>query len=128
MFLKISFLGELNVDLNEFQTNLVPYPRIHFPLSSFAPIISHEKAYHQTLDTSELTRTVFELKNQMVKCDPSAGKYMSCCMLYRGDVQPRNVNEAISKIKATKNIQFVDWCPTGFKVGINNQTIVTVKG
>ncbi|XP_002155700.1 tubulin alpha-1C chain isoform X1 [Hydra vulgaris] len=124
----LRFQGELNVDLNEFQTNLVPYPRIHFPLSSFAPIISAEKAYHQTLDTLELTRSVFELKNQMVKCDPSAGKYMSCCMLYRGDVQPRNVNEAISKIKATKNIQFVDWCPTGFKVGINNQTIVTVNG
>jgi len=24
-------------------------------------------------------------------------------------------------LKAKKTIQFVDWCPTGFKVGINNQ-------
>merc|ERR1712141_132395 len=28
----LRFDGALNVDLNEFQTNLVPYPRIHFPL------------------------------------------------------------------------------------------------
>merc|ERR1712032_1723175 len=28
----------LNVDITEFQTNLVPYPRIHFMLSSYAPI------------------------------------------------------------------------------------------
>ena len=29
----LRFDGSLNVDLNEFQTNLVPYPRIHFPFS-----------------------------------------------------------------------------------------------
>ncbi|MCL4140227.1 UNVERIFIED_CONTAM: hypothetical protein GTU68_050846, partial [Idotea baltica] len=28
----LRFDGALNVDLTEFQTNLVPYPRIHFPL------------------------------------------------------------------------------------------------
>jgi hypothetical protein len=35
------------VDITEFQTNLVPYPRIHFMLSSYAPVISAEKAYHE---------------------------------------------------------------------------------
>lgn len=36
----LRFDGALNVDISEFQTNLVPYPRIHFMLSSYAPIIS----------------------------------------------------------------------------------------
>ena len=46
---------------------------------------------------------------------------MACCMLYRGDVVPKDVNSAISNVKQQKSIQFVDWCPTGFKVGINYQ-------
>eukprot|EP00494_Astrolonche_serrata_P009829 UN09887 len=32
--------GELGVDSNEFQTNLVPFPRIHFVTGSLAPVTS----------------------------------------------------------------------------------------
>ena len=46
---------------------------------------------------------------------------MACCLLYRGDVVPKDVNAAIATIKTKRTIQFVDWCPTGFKVGINYQ-------
>jgi tubulin alpha len=117
----LRFDGALNVDLNEFQTNLVPFPRIHFPLATYAPIISTEKAYHEKLSISELTSFVFEPQNQMVKCDPRNGKYMSCCLLYRGDVASKEVTSAIAYIKTKRTIQFVDWCPTGFKIGLNYQ-------
>ena len=39
----LRFDGALNVDLTEFQTNLVPYPRIHFPLACYAPVIAADK-------------------------------------------------------------------------------------
>lgn len=39
----LRFDGALNVDLTEFQTNLVPYPRIHFPLAAYAPVIHASK-------------------------------------------------------------------------------------
>ena len=64
----------------------------------------------------------------MVKCDPSTGKYMAVCLLYRGDVVPKDVNAAIATVKRNKSIQFVDWCPTGFKVGINYQPPTVVPG
>ncbi len=56
------------------------------------------------------------------------GKYMACCLLYRGDVVPKDVNAAIATIKTKRTIQFVDWCPTGFKVGINYQPPTVVPG
>ena len=124
----LRFDGALNVDLSEFQTNLVPYPRIHFPVVNYAPVISAEKAYHEKLSVGELTNSCFEPSNQMVKCDPRHGKYMACCMMYRGDVVPKDVNSAIASIKSKRTIQFVDWCPTGFKIGINYQPPCVVPG
>ncbi|VDM84444.1 unnamed protein product [Strongylus vulgaris] len=123
----LRFDGALN-------TNLVPYPRIHFPLVTYAPIISAEKAYHEQLTVSEITNACFEPGSQLVKCDPRNGKYMACCLLFRGDVVPKDINSAIAVIKTKRNIQFVApvirkslskafdlRCPTGFKVGINYQ-------
>ena len=94
----------------------MPYPRIHFPLATYAPVISAEKAYHEQLNVAEITNACFEPANQMVKCDPRHGKYMACCLLFRGDVVPKDVNASIATIKTKRTIQFVDWCPTGFKV------------
>ncbi|XP_054269926.1 tubulin alpha-4 chain-like [Macrosteles quadrilineatus] len=116
------FNGALNVDMNEFQTNLVPYPRIHFPLISYAPLMSKSRSFHENFSVCDITASCFDTTNQLVKCDPKKGKYMACCLLYRGDVAPKDVNYSIAMIKNKKTISFVDWCPTGFKVGINYQT------
>ena len=117
----LRFDGALNVDLNEFQTNLVPYPRIHYPLISYAPVISTKRSSHESFRTQDLTLQCFEPNNQMVVCNPQHGKYMAVALLYRGDVVPRDCNSAIAALKAKSSFNLVEWCPTGFKVGINNQ-------
>ncbi|XP_060515369.2 tubulin alpha chain-like 3 isoform X1 [Panthera onca] len=124
----LRFEGPLNVDLTEFQTNLVPYPRIHFPVTAFAPIVSADSAYHEELSVSDITAACFDFSNQLIKCDPRLGKYMACCLLYRGDVVPRDVNAAIAATKLRSSVQFVDWCPTGFKVGINSRPPTVTPG
>jgi tubulin alpha len=124
----LRFDGALNVDINEFQTNLVPYPRIHFMLSSYAPLVSVEKAFHEQLSVAEITNATFEPSAMMSKCDPRHGKYMACCLMYRGDVVPKDVNAAVTNIKTKRTIQFVDWCPTGFKCGLNYQAPTVVPG
>ena len=116
----LRFTGSLNIDLQEFQTNLVPYPRIHFPMTSYAPFAHAEKLSHESASVKDITKECFEQSNQLVKCDPTRGKYMACCLLYRGAVTPTEVTEAINVVKGKQSVQFVDWCPTGFKVAINN--------
>jgi tubulin alpha len=34
---------------------LVPYPRIHYPLISYAPVVSAKKSSHESFKVSDLT-------------------------------------------------------------------------
>lgn len=64
----------------------------------------------------------------MVRCDPAMGKYMSCVLLYRGDISPTDINDSIRNIKRAREVNFVDWSPVGFKVGLNNMPPSFVPG
>ncbi|PON92136.1 Tubulin [Trema orientale] len=76
----------------------------------------------------EITNSAVEPSSMMAKCDPHHGKHMACCLMYRGDVVPKDVNATVATIKTKRTIQFVDWCPTGFKCGINYQPPTVVPG
>ena len=77
----LRFDGALNVDVTEFQTNLVS-TRFTSCYRRNAPVISAEKAYHEQLSVAEVTNSAFEPASMMAKCDPRHGKYMACCLMY----------------------------------------------
>ncbi|OQR95929.1 cleavage induced tubulin alpha chain, partial [Thraustotheca clavata] len=97
-------------------------------LSSYGPVISAEMAFHEQLSVSEITYSCFDPLNMMAKCDPHHSKCMTASLMYRGDVVPKDVNAAVATIKTQRTVQFVDWCPTGFKCGINYQPPSVVPG
>ena len=51
---------------------------------------------------------------------------MACVLLYRGDAVSKDINAAIQIMKTKRTIQFVEWSPAGFKVGINSCPMSTV--
>ena len=53
---------------------------------------------------------------------------MGCCMLYRGDCSPKDIGAAFSTLKANGITQWVDWCPSGWKIDLNYQLSRVVPG
>ena len=113
----LRFNGDFDIDLNEAKSNLVPFShrRLHFPIISYAPFLSRERAGHKSYTVQELTDACFNRNNMMITCN-SVGEdfgrfkeqtklvneYISCCLLYRGDVAPTNVQTSIETIKQNK--------------------------
>jgi len=130
MTASLRFDGELNVDLGEFQTNLVPFPRLHFMTTALAPVINAKKASHEAQTIREITDHVFQPQNMLVKYadfDPVEDKYMAISVNYRGAIKSKEANATVQWLKQNNKISFVEWCPTGFKIGLNEKPASTVE-
>jgi len=127
----LRFEGELNVDMNEFQTNLVPFPRLHFMTTSLSPVTTAEKADRQGNDCWAITEDCLNPKNFLVKYadfDVVEDKYMAISLNYRGAIKSKSANETVQKIKKENKVAFVEWMPTGFKIGLNAKGASFVEG
>merc|ERR1712173_140950 len=127
----LRFDGEANVDLGEFQTNLVPFPRLHFMTTSLAPVISKDKAGHEAHDCRRITDDCLQATSFLVKYsdfDPVEDKYMAISINYRGEIKSKEANATVQWLKQNNKISFVEWCPTGFKIGLNEVPAAEVDG
>merc|ERR1712026_284828 len=74
---------------------------------------------------------VFQPANMLVKYadfDPVEDKYMAISLNYRGEIKSKEANSTVQWIKQQGKVSFVEWCPTGFKIGLNNQPPAEVEG
>merc|ERR1712014_373469 len=125
----LRFQGELNVDMNESQTNLVPFPRLHFMTTSLAPVISKSKADREAHDCKRITDDCLQANSFLVKYpdfDVVEDKYMAISINYRGEIKSQESNSVIQWVKSQAKVSFVEWCPTGFKIGLNNTPAASV--
>ena len=51
--------------------------------------------------------------------DPVEDKYMAISLDYRGKIKSKEANETVQKVKKAAKVAFVEWMPTGFKIGLN---------
>eukprot|EP01083_Nonionella_stella_P064991 169886_1 len=89
-----------------------------------APVVTGKKAETARHDIQGITEHFFSAQNFFTKIadfDAEEDKYMAISVNYRGDVQAKEANATVQWLKTNKKVTFVEWCPTGFKVGLNDE-------
>ena len=96
------FPGNLNCDLSDLKTNLVPFQGLHYITSSLSPLssLSDVGRRESLVRTDQMFRAAFSRDNQIVKCHGGTSKrYLACALLARGNVRIGDVDAAIDKAK-----------------------------
>lgn len=93
-------------DLRKLATNLVPFPRLHFFTTSYAPLTAVANSAYSKLSIPDLTQQLFDPSNTMAASDPRNGRYLTCAAYFRGkDISSRAVEEAMLSVQ-TRNADF----------------------
>ena len=136
----VRFAGPLNTDLNEIAMNLVPFPRMHFLLSSMAPLVPPADGAApaarrgaasggaatgasggaaacvparlvDSLFGDSLTRDT-----QLLSCDPRRSTCLAAALLLRGNVALSDVRRNAVRMQSTLRMAW--WNTEGFKIGL----------
>merc|ERR1711990_1422854 len=84
----LRFPGQLNADLRKLAVNMVPFPRLHFFMPGFAPLVARGNAQYRACSVPELTQQMFDAKNMMTAADPRHGRYLTVAAIFRTRILP----------------------------------------
>ncbi|EDO46346.1 predicted protein [Nematostella vectensis] len=110
------FEGSLNVDLNEITMNLVPFPKLHYLVSSQTPLyaLTDVKLPPRRLD--QMFTDAFSKDHQLIKADPKHNLYLACALILRGNVEVSDIRRNIERLKPS--LKFIHWNQEGWKTGL----------
>jgi len=89
---------------------MVPFPRLHFFMVGFAPLIARGSYHFHSVSVSELTQQMFDARNMMTAADPRQGKYLTVAAIFRGKVSVKEVEEQMRNVQ-TKNSRYCKQFP-----------------
>jgi len=116
----LRFPGKLNLDLRKNLINLVPQIRLHFLCPSFAPLHTPKVDDYRNFSVADLTTQAFDSRNLMCHINPLNGKYLSCGLIYRGDVSTQQIDNEILRIQTQYSEQMVKDIPRNIKTSVVN--------
>ena len=114
----LRFPGQLNADLRKLAVNMIPFPRLHFFMTGFAPLTSRGSQQYRSLTVNELSQQLFDPKNMMCAANSFNGKYLTATALFRGKASVKDVDEQMMNIQNKNSAQFVEWIPNNIKSGV----------
>jgi len=115
----LRFPGTLNSDLRKLGVNLVPFPRLHFFLSSQGPISDQNTSDRTNLNVREVVRQCFSTRNMFCHVNPKDGKYMAAALMFRGsEIAEQEVDAMLAKTNNSADQDFVEWIPNNLQASI----------
>ncbi|ONH77716.1 Tubulin beta chain [Pichia kudriavzevii] len=114
----LRFPGQLNSDLRKLAVNLVPFPRLHFFMVSYAPLTAERSQSFRSLTVPELTQQMFDPRNMMTACDPTKGRYLTAAAFFRGNVSVKEVEDEMHKVQTKNDGYFVEWIPNNVQSSV----------
>jgi len=115
----LRFPGQLNGDLRKLAVNLIPFPRLHFFMIGFAPLVARSSQQYRESTVAELTTQMFDAKNMMCAADPRHGRYLTASALYRGaTISTKEVDEQMVNVQQKNSSYFVEWIPNNIKSSV----------
>jgi tubulin beta len=97
---------------------MIPFPRLHFFISAFAPLTSRKSESFRALTVSELTQQMFDSNNMMAACDPRRGRYLTVATIFRGNVSMKEIDDQMLNIQNKNSSNFVEWIPNNVKTAV----------
>lgn len=110
--------GQLNTDLRKLMTNMCPFPRLHFFIPGFAPLVSRSSESYRKFTTTDLVGQIFDSRNQMAAFDPNEGRYLTCAAIFRGLVSSKEIEQQLQMIQDKNSNCFANWVPNNIKTAI----------
>jgi len=111
----LRFPGQLNSDLRKLAVNLIPFPRLHFFMTGFAPLTSRGSQEYRAITVADLTQQVFDANNMMCAADPRHGKYLTAAVMFRGRTATKEIDEQMLNVQNKNSSYFVEWIPNNIK-------------
>ncbi|GJE85546.1 tubulin beta chain [Phanerochaete sordida] len=112
----LRFPGQLNGDLRKLGLNLVPFPRLHFLMPSYAPFYNPADKAFIRMSVADLTKAMFDRKNLLVACDPRFGRYLTAATIFRGPISSREAEHTVAELQRKDSAHFVEWIPDNVSV------------
>jgi tubulin beta len=107
----LRFGGFNNAGVRKLNTNLCPFPRLHFLTTTLAPLSNMVDNSYDVMGAKELTRELFDSKNAICMAELSKGKLLAGAAIYRGKVETSAAESALASVKDKQSANFVEWIP-----------------
>lgn len=113
------FPSDVNSDLRKLAVNMIPFPKLHFFMPGFAPLVIRSvNPQSRVIPIRTLARGMFDPSQMLVDCNPRGGRYLTVAVIFRGMFSVKEVEQEMSDLREKNKSFFAEWLANNMKISI----------